>query len=394
MSTITINTKSFSLALKRATKFLSKRSTLPILGTVHLTKVGDVCTIQSNNLDNLFTTQFEATGDDTDICLTNVKGVFQNISKAKVATFTLETTNDYHAILMIGNQRMIVNTLDSADFPVSFRGEQNQTREYPLTKENIQEIITSYSHVKCALSDDDARPILTGVHFDGEGMMGAADGFQLALTEYGTKFPKFTCSPSLLENLDWFSGQEAYLDLYGDVTNPGTIACIRNNTMQLWAECPIGDYPNLRQIVPTDRMEKDHEAYYVSKREMVEGLTSLLQAIPNGNMVCKFDKGVLSMHSEEGGDALYSLSGAGENYGAIVYAFNVKFMLKLFKTFVQTDKALIHIFYPAAPIYITEDPEQSLISGLALLMPMHLENPDPPKDDKQPYADNNDGQPY
>lgn len=108
--------------------------------------------------------------------INNVKNVMKSFKYFKNTYTTIEIKDND---IIIGNDKKEIKTITNPveDFPKN--PQTNIINKYTY---NTKDLYNRLNKVKCAIANDDTRPILTGVHFNKEDIV-TLDGYKLALNK-------------------------------------------------------------------------------------------------------------------------------------------------------------------------------------------------------------------
>ena len=350
----TVDTKEFKTALESAKKFMTKKSSLPILDNVMVDYNNGFCRVTSTDLENTFEKWISYQGDVFAFTFGDIPNFLKAI-KYFDSTIIFDLIGGKVKCIS-GNKNIVLSTIDVKEFPPT------KTFKTSAVKFNIEEIIVQYKKIKHSISTDDARPVLEGVCFR-DGTMNATDGFKLSTLPISQKTDKpFILTPRTLDNLNLFLGDESTIQFDKDYDD--YMSCqISNLTTRLTSLMIQGNFPNLDAIMPK---EEPKESYCIDRISYVKGLEFLnsFNSTDDKNNVTKYNKGLLSKKINE---QVYSIQ--LEQNGEVEFGYNSKLMYDILNNQFNKDQICFKIYGNDRPIFIgDENPE----NGYCLLMPLHL----------------------
>jgi len=174
---IQVTQENLSRALNNVAKVASGRNTLPILSNVLIKTVGKRTSISATNL-NIAVTSFIGSKVSEEGSITAPARLLQdfvsNLPSGPI-DITLEETRIH---IKTENHKSTINGISSEDYPIT-----PQIKDGKRWSINSSDLKKALSQVIVAASNDDARPILTGVNFHtatGRLVVVATDGYRLS----------------------------------------------------------------------------------------------------------------------------------------------------------------------------------------------------------------------
>ena len=235
----TISKQVFLDGLRQVASVVSSKTTLPILSNVK---------IEAEN------GQIRFTATDLDVCITGVvpanvlregtvtlpaKKLVSIISELPEAEVQVDVNQRNQAAVECGRSQFKLNGLPADEFPElpSFE----QATVYQVEQNMLRDCIRRTEY---AISTDTTRYVLNGISLsfrNGKMTLVATDGRRLALAETALEFPE----------------EQQLLDEVGTVTIRFTRnqAAFEINDTLLISKLIDGNYPNYRQVIPTDCKE-------------------------------------------------------------------------------------------------------------------------------------------
>lgn len=238
--------ENLSKALQIVSRVANNRGTLPILANVLLKTIDNRLTIAATNLDIAITHYIGAKVSEEGSITVPARLMQEFVSSlpSGVIDVTLEesklhvTTSEYQSI---------INGVNAEEFPVmpAIIGGQKWTIAAPVLKKALQQVVT-------AASNDEARPVLTGVYVhthEGQLYIAATDSYRLAEKALlKTKIETKLLIPA--------SAMQDVLRILGDIENTVSIThddqqvLFKMGDVELVTRLIDGNYPDYRKLLP------------------------------------------------------------------------------------------------------------------------------------------------
>lgn len=173
-----VSTVDFKNALTKMEKVLPKKAALPVLENVKISVQENSCCIYATDLEQYVKTNIEAydsTGDAAFV-FSDTKSLIKAIKFFNGYDISFEV-RDGSVMVQCGDKKANLKTMD-ASYP-NFPEVTNKSEEYSYTADKLSE---RFNLVKYAVSTNENRPIMTGVHFDGENMV-TCDAYRMAVNK-------------------------------------------------------------------------------------------------------------------------------------------------------------------------------------------------------------------
>ena len=250
----TISKQVFLDGLRQVASVVSSKTTLPILSNVK---------IEAEN------GQIRFTATDLDVCITGVvpanvlregtvtlpaKKLVSIISELPEAEVQVDVNQRNQAAVECGRSQFKLNGLPADEFPElpSFE----QATVYQVEQNMLRDCIRRTEY---AISTDTTRYVLNGISLsfrNGKMTLVATDGRRLALAETALEFPEEQQLDAILPTKA-VGELRRLLDEVGTVTIRFTRnqAAFEINDTLLISKLIDGNYPNYRQVIPTDCKE-------------------------------------------------------------------------------------------------------------------------------------------
>ncbi|MGE4353527.1 MAG: hypothetical protein AB7D36_05535 [Oscillospiraceae bacterium] len=171
----TVNTKDFSEAMNKAFKGVAKKAYAAILENVQIVVHDNVCRVNSANLEQYVSTKIDAYGsDDMAFIFRDTKAVLKALKffTGDVIIFDQVGKN---AVKMTCGTKKAELLISEADLFPDFPEVTGEQFVYSADK-----LISRYNAVKYAVSNNDSRPVMMGIHFNNADIV-TCDGWRLAM---------------------------------------------------------------------------------------------------------------------------------------------------------------------------------------------------------------------
>ncbi len=242
-----VTQENLARALSTVARVATTRNTLPILANVLLKTNDNRLSIAATNLDIAITHQIGSKITQTGAVTVPARLMQDFITSLPDSVLNLElkenklsiATDKYHST---------INGMSAEDFPVMPAIKGGVSWKIPASelKRGLQKVVL-------AASNDDARPVLTGVYFhvlNGEAMVVATDSYRLAEHKLGKHKGK-------LNFLVPGSAASDLLRIMGDSQDEVTIThddqqvLFQAGDIILVARLIEGNYPDYKKLIPT-----------------------------------------------------------------------------------------------------------------------------------------------
>lgn len=137
----------------------SGKSNTPILSGVLIKTVGATVEIEGNNLNMAIKSRIAAEVEEDGVCVVNAKNLFAIAAKLSGSVTTIIYTGEGTAVIKSDATTFELYTMEADDFPEFNIG--NIAGEFSIYPAPLKQII---SRTTFAVSDDDSRPVFTGVN--------------------------------------------------------------------------------------------------------------------------------------------------------------------------------------------------------------------------------------
>jgi DNA polymerase-3 subunit beta len=228
----------------------SRGGALPVLSGVRLEVAGDRLHVAGSDLDLTIQVQVDVAGESDGVVVLPARLAADIVRALEPGAVTLEAGED-EARITSGRSNFAVRLLPAADFP-RLPASSDQADAVTLSASELAE---AFRQVVRAASNDDARPILTGVLLaaeEGGLRLVATDSYRLAVRDLpGTAVLRegqkvLVPSKALTELQRLLPGADQITLRLGEHDATFEVADVRLTTRLI-----EGEFPNYRQLIPS-----------------------------------------------------------------------------------------------------------------------------------------------
>ena len=243
-----VTQENLNKALGTVARVANTRGTLPVLANVLIKTVNNRLSISATNLDIAITHYIGAKVSE-DGSITVPARLMQDFVSSLPSDVIDLALDEFRLHISTKQYQSVINGVSSEEFPVmpAIEGGLNWTIPASVLKKSLQQVIM-------AASNDEARPVLTGVLLhvkEGKLFMAATDSYRLAEKQLGDHTEP-------LELLVPVSAMQDVLrivsDFEGDVamTSDEQQILFRVGDVELTARLIDGKYPDYQKLIPGD----------------------------------------------------------------------------------------------------------------------------------------------
>jgi DNA polymerase-3 subunit beta len=252
---ISISKEKFVEGLSLVQSVVSPRTTLPILSNVLLEASGDGLQLTTTDLEVGIQAGINANVEQEGATTLPAKKLMMIVKELPSGMVTLEVGADNVAVLKSGNGVYRIRGLSRDEFPPLPRFQD--VAEFTLPQGGLAGGLKKTSY---AMSTDETRYVLNGVYCqfaEGKLSLVATDGRRLAMMELSAPI-----SPE--EDLKIILPSKAVNELQKLLGDSGEVkvrisqnrASFELNNLLLITQLVDGNYPNFRQVIPTEMKER------------------------------------------------------------------------------------------------------------------------------------------
>ncbi|HVO86477.1 MAG TPA: DNA polymerase III subunit beta [Candidatus Binatia bacterium] len=242
-----VTQENLSKALNSVARVASSRNTLPILSNVLLKTENNRLSIAATNLDIAITHYVGGKIEKDGVTTAPARLMQDFVSNLPDSVLQLET-NDNKLHITTDKYQSTINGMPAEDFPVMPAIKSDNLWKLPAKdlKKVLQQVVFS-------ASNDDARPVLTGVYFYTEGgtvTAAATDSYRLAESRVGkSKQPiNFLVPASAAADLLRIISDD---DKDVAITHDDQQVLFQAGDVSLVARLIEGNYPDYKKLIPT-----------------------------------------------------------------------------------------------------------------------------------------------
>ncbi len=241
-----VTQENLNKALGIVARVASTRGTLPVLANVLIKTVNNRLSLSATNLDIAITQFVGAKVEETGMITVPARLMQDFVSSLPSGTIDLRL-DDYRLHIATDQYQSVINGVSAEEFPVmpAIEGGSSWSIAGPALKKSLQQVIM-------AASNDQARPVLTGVFIhstEGKLYLAATDSYRLAEKCLGDSGDEV----SLLVPVSAMQDVARIVnDFEGDVqiTSDEQQVLFRVGDIELVARLIEGKYPPYRRLIP------------------------------------------------------------------------------------------------------------------------------------------------
>jgi DNA polymerase-3 subunit beta len=350
--------------LQKVQHVVSSRTTLPILSNVLIVAKGDRLQFTTTDLDVGITGSVLCNVDKEGATTLPAKKIVNIVRELPSSEVEVTVDSKHVATIVSGAATFKVNGLSDSEFPPfpDFQG----AKEFTISQDDLRDGLKKTSY---AISNDETRYVLNGIYTsfrNGKMTLVATDGRRLAMAESDLEFPPshetdVIIPTKAVQELQRLLGTEGDLKMR---LSENQVSISIGDSL-LVSKLIEGNYPNYRQVIPSDaneRVELPREALLDTVRRV-----SLLSSDKSSSVKLFFadNKVDISATSPDIGEAREEML---VKYEAkpIQVAFNPEFMMAPLRN-LETETVYLDLIDEMSPGVIRIDG-----SFLYVLMPMRV----------------------
>lgn len=371
---ITINRNAFLNELATVQRAISSKTTIPILTGVKIKLNNEGLHLTGSNADISIETFLAAEDEKAQMLIESTGSIvlqarFFNeiIRKLPETTFTLEVLDNNQVAITSGAAEFVVNGLDADNYPhLPVVDEKNQL-EIP-----VRVLTKLINETGFAISSQESRPILTGVHFTLENQLlkaVATDSHRLSqrtisLEQSNNDFDIVVPGKSLQELSRSFNDEEELVS----ISIMENQVLFKTSNMYFYSRLLEGKYPDTNRLIPTTFSSE--VTFNVGQLSAAIDRASLLSHEGRNNIVkltLADNKATIFGNSPEIGNVQEELVFESIAGDPLEISFNPDYMKQALKAFGNID-VVIKFISPIRPF--TLEPTDSDISFVQLITPV------------------------
>ncbi|GHO44634.1 DNA polymerase III subunit beta [Ktedonospora formicarum] len=250
---ITCKQQDLSRGLSVVSHAVSSRSTLPILANILLTTDQGRLKLSATNLEIGINCWIDAEVQEEGSTTVPAKTISDLVGSLRPIQVELSVTDESHTInVKSQGTNATIKGMDPSEFPLIPSTEGSET-PIALDAKQLKEMIT---YVAFSAADDDARPVLTGVHVETSNeqlVFAAADAFRLAVMSIPLPAGEALADTILIP-------ARTLTELARILPNEGTVQMIvtpnrsqvlfHTENVDMVSRLIEGTFPNFRGIIP------------------------------------------------------------------------------------------------------------------------------------------------
>lgn len=251
-------------ALGKTQNVVSTRANLPILSNVLIEAEDSTLRLTTTDTDVTMRCTIPATVEKPGATTIPVKRLAAIVRELPAVEISLETDSKSHTVIRSGGSFFKICGLPADEFP-AFPSMQ-AGKEYKLKQSELKDGLRKTSY---AISADQTRYVLNGILFafkDNRLTLVATDGRRLALFESDMEFPQ-SLESDIIVPTKAINELQRLLSDGGEMIIHATenLVCFSLNNTVLVSKRVEGNYPNYRQVIPSETKERitlEREAFF------------------------------------------------------------------------------------------------------------------------------------
>lgn len=279
-----MDVKILKAVLIRGGAFTASKSTIPILQSVRLSCRENILTAESSNLEAFISSSAEvADTPDFDSCVP----ARTLLDLASVLTGDVSLTFERNSLIVkteSGTTR--IHSSDPAEFP-PMPGSNENAIFLQLPFATLAEIAT---RVAFCVSDDEARPVLGGVHIHAQGrklVAAATDGFRISTMQFDSEDNQFSVNipaGTLIKAAKMLiADKDGTIAMTVEQRESGAMVIFSDQWTKIATATIAGNYPDYNQIIAMAQRQKTVE-FEVSVRELKSAIAQLGVIAESGHL--------------------------------------------------------------------------------------------------------------
>lgn len=215
MKYFTVSTFDFVDGIQKCSKAINKKQ-FEMITNVKMEIENGICIMSGTDLEKRIDFRFDVVSgnENANVILYNSDNILKAVKffKDDITSFEIE---DEKIIIKCGNKKIEQRVLDGKEYP-----EKAELKtEIETTKYNIKDLKKRFNTMNYAVSGDNAKPIMQGIHFN-ENDMVSCDGYRLALNKdeflnienkFTIPFDSLKVACDVLENEIYFTIYSKYV---------------------------------------------------------------------------------------------------------------------------------------------------------------------------------------
>ena len=360
---------------------VEKRSSLPILAHVLIECVEGMVSLGATDLEVGIRQQCKAKVKTAGAVTTDARRLYEIIRELPPERVALRSAKDGWVEVSSGKSRFRMASLDPKEFPALAPPVTEQTQQkdkkqavavVSLPGQTIREMIEK---TLFAASPDETRLNLSGVHLEvqptGKLRMVASDGHRLSIIERDTTIPDPSVWPqAILPRKGLLEARKLLEKSEGDsqLSLQGATAILKHDTTELSMRLIEGEFPDYRQVIPTDRQ---HTVSF-SREDLLSALRRLLVLTTERSRGIKLqvekETMEVSVNTPDLGEGVEEIAVTHDG-GSIIVGFNGRYMTEVLNVMEEGQKINLFLKDDASPGLLQAEADQDFSY---VIMPMRI----------------------
>lgn len=353
---------------------VEKRTSLPILAHVLIESTDSHLSLGATDLEIGIRQQCKATVKKKGAVTTDARKLYEIIRELPPEQVTLRSTGSGWMEVSSGKSRFRLASLDPKEFPAITPQPEGAAPSVTVTLPGqiLREMIEK---TLFATSPDETRLNLSGVHLEmqptGKLRMVASDGHRLSLIDREVAVPQPSAWPRAILPRKGLIEARKLLEKSEEETElslQGSTATLKKETTELSMRLIEGEFPDYRQIIPTEKKQTIH----FSREDLLSALRRLLVLTTERSRGIKLqvekNRVEISVNTPDLGEGVEEIATDYEGVN-IVIGFNGRYLTEVLNVIEEGKTITLFLKDETSPglIQAVEDSDFSYV-----IMPMRI----------------------
>jgi DNA polymerase-3 subunit beta len=348
----TVNTREFTEGLSKVIKVTGKNKQFPAIENVKVELKDNMCYLSATNLTQFVKIQINAEtyNNTSSFVFTNSQNIFKAMKYFTNDIIDFDVDNN-KVIIKCGGKKADQNIFNADVFPEFPKTIINKTYNY-----NIKKLKERFDLIKYAISENESRPVLCGIHFMDNRMV-ACDTYRLALNrdENLTIDKPFTIPAEAFKYI---------IDIFNGIIDIGMcdkhIQLIDQDTIFI-SKLLEGDYVSVDSVIPKS-LKYNVKADIIDFKNAIQYLKTFINSKEKCPVAWQNNKVMIITANGETYESDVNIDGKFD----FQIGFNVDFMITALSQFKDNKEIEIGLNGNVSSFVLSDG------NNLALISPMRL----------------------